>query len=359
MKKTEIELANGEKALIVENDKVKALKSENYNFLFQKSDGFFARFGKTQDDDGDPSLGLPEIADIEIDTACRQNCSFCYKGNNKDGEYMTLETYKTIFSKLPASVTQVAFGITDIDSNPDMWNIFDYTRSNGIIPNVTINGSRMTSELYDRLAKTMGAVAVSVGTAYNKENSYNSINELTNRGMKQVNIHNMICLENFDYTIQVMKDCKTDERLKNLNALVLLSLKTKGRAENRFHTLPQDKFNELCKFALSENINIGFDSCSSHKFFNYINSDETLSDDFRNNMRQCIEHCESSCYSSYIDVNGNYFPCSFTPDTPDWKEGLNVLKCNNFIDEIWQNEKTVRFRNNLLDCDRNCPLYKI
>jgi len=359
MKQTKLKLSNGEEALIVDNKDVKILKSENYNFLFNKKTGFFARWGKTEDDDGDLEIGLPEIADIEIDTACKQNCSFCYKSNNKDGEYMSLDTYKNIFSKLPLTVTQVAFGITDIDSNPDMWDIFDYTRSQDVVPNVTINGSRMTSELYDRLSKTMGAVAVSVGTSYNKDNSYNAIKELTDRGMTQVNIHDMICLENFDYTMQVIKDCKNDERLKNLNALVLLSLKTKGRAENRFHPLPQDKFNELCKFALDEKISIGFDSCSSHKFLKYLESDNSLSDEYRNKMKQCVEPCESSCYSSYIDVKGNYFPCSFTPNTENWKEGLNVLKCGNFIDDIWNNEKTINFRNNLIRCNRDCPLYKI
>ena len=359
MKKTEIKLVNGDNALIVENDKVKVLKSENYNFLFNKDDGFFARWGKTQDDDGDPSLGLPEIADIEISTICKQGCAFCYKGNTNDGENMTLETFKKIFDKLPASITQVAFGITDIDANPDMWDIFDYTRSKSIVPNVTINGSRMTPELYDRLAKTMGAVAVSVGTAYNKDNSYNAIKELTDRGMRQVNIHNMICLENFDYTIQVMKDVKEDSRLKKLNALVLLSLKPKGRAENKFHQLPQDKFNELCSYAIKENLRIGFDSCSSHKFFSYLNSDKSLTDEFKNKIKECVEPCESSCYSSYIDTNGFYFPCSFTPGTEDWKEGLNVLDCEDFITDIWQHEKTVKFRNKLISCNRDCPLYKI
>ena len=355
----EIKLINGDNAVVLENDKLKALKSKNYNFIFEKESGFFARWGRTQEDDGDPELGLPEIADIEISTACKQNCAFCYKGNTPNGINMTLETYKKLFSKLPASVTQVAFGITDIDANPDMWDIFDYTRSQSVIPNVTINGSRMTPVLYDRLSKTMGAVAVSVGTGYNKDNSYNSIKELTDRGMKQVNIHNMICAENFDYTIQVMKDCKTDERLKNLNALVLLSLKTKGRAENRFNPLSQEKFNELCKFALDEKINIGFDSCSSHKFFKYLESDNCLSEDEKNRMKQSVEPCESGCYSSYFDAEGFYFPCSFTPGTNGWEDGLNVLECEDFMNDIWNNEKTINFRKNLISCNRDCPLYKI
>lgn len=361
-KKTTIKLINGEDAIIMDSDKLKVLKSENYNFLFKKDDGFFARWGKTKEDDGDPEIGLPEIADIEIDTACKQNCSFCYKANNKIGEYMSLETFKKIFEKITKipSITQIAFGITDIDSNPYMWDIFDWAKSHDIVPNVTINASRMTSELYDKLAKTMGAVAVSVGVGYNKNNSYNAIKELCDRGMTQVNIHNMICMENFDYTIQLIKDCKTDIRLKNLGALVFLSLKTKGRAEeNGFTQLPQEKFDEICEFALKENIRMGFDSCGSHKFLAFLKKTDSLNDKQKQDMSQSVECCESSCYSLYIDVKGNYFPCSFTPNTKNWERGINIIESEDFIKDVWQNEKTVKFRKNLIGCGRDCPIYKI
>ncbi len=46
MKRTDIKLVNGEDAVVVDDGKIKILKSENYNFLFQKSDGFFARWVK-------------------------------------------------------------------------------------------------------------------------------------------------------------------------------------------------------------------------------------------------------------------------------------------------------------------------
>lgn len=394
---SQIQLFDGTFATVKDTAKYKALKSEHYNYFFNKENGFFVRWGKAAsyegpykgernnhkgimyinwcdiwnqkfdikkffmdlDTDGDLRYGVPEIADIEISTACKQGCAFCYKGNKPEGDNMSLETFKKVLSKLPISVGQVAFGITDIDANPDMWDIFDYTRNQGIIPNVTINGSRMTPEIYDRLSKTMGAVAVSVGTAYDKDNSYNAIDELTKRGMKQVNIHNMICLENFDYTIQVMKDIKEDPRLKNLNALVLLSLKPKGRAENRFHQLPQDKFNELCEFAMKNEISIGFDSCSSHKFYKYIDSENNLDEKLKNNMYDCVECCESSCYSSYLDTNGFYYPCSFTPDNDGWKDGISVIDCEDFIKDVWMSDKTKDFRKKLISCDRDCPLYKI
>lgn len=58
--------------------------------------------------------------------------------------------------------------------------------------------------------------------------------------------------------------------------------------------------------------------------------------------------------------------CSFTEGTEGWKNGLNVLECNNsqeFIDKIWNHPRTVEFRENLINsvyngC-RSCPIYDI
>lgn len=359
MKKTEIKLSNDDNAIIVDTDKVKILKSENYNFLFNKSDGFFARWGKTEDEDGDMSVSLPEIVDMEISTACHgvgKPCRFCYKSNTPSGEYMTFETFEKIFSKLPPTITQLAAGIGDIDSNPDMWKIFEHCRNNEVIPNVTINGARMTPEYFDNLAKYCGAVAVSV---YDKDLTYNAIKELTDRGMNQINIHFMISEQTIDKAHEVINDIQNDERLTKLNAIVFLSLKTKGYAKSGYTQLSQSKFNELCKTAISKKIRFGFDSCSSHKFFAYLRSDNTLSDEFKEQMYACIEPCESSVYSSYIDVKGFYYPCSFTPGTDNWNEGLDVLNCNDFLTDIWYNQKTKDFKSKLLNCSRDCILYKI
>jgi hypothetical protein len=126
MKRKNIKLVNGDNAIVVEDDKVKILKSENYNFLFNKQSGFFARWGKTQEDDGDFTLGLPEIADIEIAEVCEGvpgigPCAFCYKSNTGNrGTNMSLDTFKKIFHKLPATVGQIAFGCGTLRRHPEM-----------------------------------------------------------------------------------------------------------------------------------------------------------------------------------------------------------------------------------------------
>ena len=146
MKAYKLKLSNGKDSVLVKDDKSIRLMSENYNFMFNKADGFFARWGKTQEDDGDLEIGLPEIADIEIAEVCEGvpgigPCSFCYKSNTGfKGDNMSLDTFKNIFDKLPPTVTQIAFGCGTLRRHPEMWDIFNYSKENGVTPNLTING---------------------------------------------------------------------------------------------------------------------------------------------------------------------------------------------------------------------------
>jgi hypothetical protein len=142
-----------------------------------------------------------------------------------------------------------------------------------------------------------------------------------------------------------------------MKALVLLSLKTKGRSVGRFHQLSQDKFDKLVAYALENNVAIGFDSCSAQKFMKSVkghkNEDQFL---------QSAEPCESTLYSMYIDVKGNFFPCSFSPDTEGWKTGISVLECNDFIKDVWFNERTRKFSNKVIgcrNCNKSCAIYEI
>lgn len=166
---------------------IKRFNKPDYNYVFDTENGNFARWGKTLEEDPDFSPYGNEILDIEISTVCLKGCSFCYKSNKIVGRNMSLRTYMLILDKMPKTLTQVALGIGDIDGNPELWDILAYTRSKGIVPNITINGARMTSKDYDKLAKYCGAVAVSY---YNDKDCFGSVWRLaTNRKMEQVNIH--------------------------------------------------------------------------------------------------------------------------------------------------------------------------
>lgn len=110
----------------------------------------------------------------------------CYKSNTYSrSENMSLETFKVVLGKLNQSglLTQVACGIGDIDANPEIWEIFAYCRAQDIVPNVTINGARLSDEAIGHLTTLCGAVAVSVYDP--KEVCYDAVRRLTEDPMKQ------------------------------------------------------------------------------------------------------------------------------------------------------------------------------
>ena len=143
---------------------IKRIRSKYYNHNFDTETGLSIRWGKTMANEDDPILSPigPEIADIEISTVCngigktmdaRKPCPWCYKSNTGCGSNMSFDTFKSIFHKLPKNLTQIAFGIGDIDGNPDLWRIMEYCRSNSynsVVPNITVNGMGVDTKVVAR-----------------------------------------------------------------------------------------------------------------------------------------------------------------------------------------------------------------
>jgi len=346
---------------ILEDKKFKICKSSDYNFIFNKANGFFARWGKTKDDDPNFSPFGPELADIELTTICKgvdgKLCPFCYKSNSPTGENMSFKTFKTIFKNLPNTITQIAFGVdSQSTSNPEVFEIMQYCRTKGVIPNITI--SDISSGTAKKLVNVYGAVAVSCYE--NKNICYNIVKSLTDKGLTQTNIHFMIAEETYEQAKEVLNDILTDPRLKKLNAIVFLSLKKKGRGKS-FTPLSKNKFKQIVEFSLKNDISIGFDSCSAPKFLESVQSHSDLK-----NFEKCSEPCESSAFSLYCNVKGQFFPCSFVEGEKGWENGLDLINLNNFLKDIWFHPKTVEFRekllsttaNNVLKC-RECPIFDI
>lgn len=334
----------------------KGFVSKDAHYLFNLENGTMISWGKTLKEDPEV-FPAPNILDMEITTSCSHLCPFCYKSNNPNGKNMTFETFKKIFDVLPKSLTQIAFGADyDLSSNPDLWQMMNYARQNSVIPNVT--AGYVSEETADKLAEYCGAVAIS--RYESKDKCYDSIKRLTDRGMTQVNMHYMISEETFDRCMETLEDIKSDPRLEKLNAIVMLSLKQKGRGVS-YHCLSQDKFNQICSKAREYNIGLGFDSCSSLKAY------RGFSD--KPEVRDSIIPCEAARESSYINVEGVYYPCSFCEGEGDWSEGLNVLDCKSsedFISKVWKHEKTVNFcmalnnteKDNCEKC-RHCPIFNV
>ncbi len=252
-------------------------------------------------------------------------------------------------------MTQIAFGITSVGSHPELFEIFDFCRTNGVIPNLTINGSDpVTDEQVARLVKTAGAMAVSVVWP-NQENGFNLIKRLTEAGATQINIHFMISKQTIERAYEVCKAMKTDERLSQMNAIVFLGLKPKNRGQS-FEVLPVEETIKLVNFCLENGIKFGFDSCTAPRFDRAVRESTALNSEAKKSLSQCSERCESGLFSSYIDCNGVYWHCSFGEGRDD-AAGIDVKAVKNFTKEVWLAPQMMEWRKKLVGMGRECPLY--
>jgi MoaA/NifB/PqqE/SkfB family radical SAM enzyme len=340
---------------------IRTYKSDGYNWIFDSEKGSFWRWGKEFEDDPKFSEVGPEILDLEISTACHGPngvpCTHCYKSNNATGTYMNLETFKKLLDKMPKNLTQIAFGIGDIDSNPDMYEIFKYCREKGIVPNVTINGARMNDEHYTNLATLCGAVAVS---RYSDNNvCYNTVEKLCQKGLKQVNIHQILCKDTYDSCFELIDDTKNDPRLKEMYSVVFLMMKPKGNKNQLQRIDKLEDYKKLIDYAFEKTARIGFDSCFAPVFM-ACTKDKT---DFEKYLIM-VEPCESSLFSSYINVDGIYWHCSFAEGNESVK-GVDAVNCEDFIKDVWFSEPATTFRDKLINQNndhiakgcRLCPVY--
>lgn len=338
----------------MDNEHVKVTTGSGYNAMFNKVTGFHARWGESEEDN--PEMApCPEILDIEIATACDgiegAPCHFCYKTNKRAGEQMSIETFKVLFDKLPKTVTQIAFGIGNLYGHDGMWEIFEYTRANGVVPNVTINGWQLTDRIADRLANVMGAVAVSRYEP--KDTCYSAVLKLTSRGMKQVNIHQLVSEQTYSGCMDLLHDMQVDSRLVDLNAAVFLMLKPKGRGKVLGQLKDRVRYKALVEFALERNLRIGFDSCSVPSFLSVTEGHPNYA-----MLKQSTDRCESGLFSLYIDVKGRAWPCSFGQDRSDL-EPINVLEVESFERDVWLGPELTRWRKRLTGNCRSCPLFDI
>ena len=237
------------------DDLIKTIVAEDYKSALNLRTGDFVRYGTSLKDNPILCKYGSEIMDIEIGTSCNKGCAFCYKSNTPNGTYMSFTTFKQLFSKLPKTVGQIAFGIGSLIGNPDTFRIFEYCRENNVVPNITINDEDISLNDKRELIRLCGSIAVSV---YDKNATYKMVDDLTSLGAKQVNLHMLLCKERYVECFELITDYNNHQHLENLNAIVFLWLKPKGD-RNVFTQVMPEEFDRLVKFAFLHKIQIGFD----------------------------------------------------------------------------------------------------
>lgn len=352
---------DGQIYTVFDTEDTKKVEGPRFNSMFYKKSGVFWRCGSTPQEDPQYNPVGPELLDTEISIdGCPNLCKFCYKGNTKSAPTnMSLETFKTILGKFPKTLTQVAFGITGIQTNPDFISMMQHCRDMDIVPNFTLSGIDLTPEIADQCAKLIGAVAVSIYA--DKDIGYDTVHAFTSRGVKQTNIHLVLSQETLPHIKRVLADIKTDLRLKDLNAVVFLTCKPKGRASTGYHPVDRHEYINIIKHCIDNQIMFGFDSCGAPLFDGVIDQLD-LPTSVKNYMKMCTESCESGLFSAYVDVYGRMWPCSFSENAPS-QAHIDVLSVKNFQNDLWYATPVKNFRERLyastINGCRVCPLYNI
>ena len=231
---------------------------------------------------------------------------------------------------------------------------------------------------------------------------YDSIKLLTDRigkgdnTIQTVNMHFMLSAETLPYIDELIDDVKNDPRLKDLTAVVFLSLKQKGRGVNN-ERISEKEFNEVVDKMMHNGLNFGADSCSGPKMQNAFKillktnqegSSVTQSEnewtkvkasplkerlEYFRNIDKMVTPCESLAESCYISDKGLFYPCSFMEDISWNKTNYEESKPWNLLDEsiknpsdfvnkIWNSKRAKDFSleaSMCAACGNGCQVYDV
>jgi hypothetical protein len=169
---------------------------------------------------------------------------------------------------------------------------------------------------------------------------------------KTFDVHQLLAGETLADAYRLLENFGT--RLRgDIHAVVFLSLKRRGRGKH-LTPLSQAEFTALMQNALKKKIPLGFDSCSAPKVVRAWKDLGLIP------PLELVSPCESACESLYCNVEGRFFPCSFTEDGP----GLSLAAGADFYRDIWFHPQTAAFRKKLLagvdeNAIRRCPVHEV
>jgi hypothetical protein len=93
---------------------------------------------KVRSYDGSGEPAHPESIDLKITNQCDLGCSFCHENSKPDGGHASWGTIEEILKGLPPGV-EIAIGGGNPLSHPDLLNILECMKMDGLIANITVN----------------------------------------------------------------------------------------------------------------------------------------------------------------------------------------------------------------------------
>lgn len=326
--------------------------------LFNEDNGTLVRSDIIGKQENPWMRSFPELIDVGIMGQCKagkmgacKNAGVdCYqKGAASVRRDMYLEDYKRIVSEAKGKTFQIALGgAGDPNKHANFEEILEYTKSNGIVPNLTTSGIDLSNVEIKYMSKYCGAVAVSY---YSRLLDGNETNEYTETAIKKLrnclptNIHYVISRDSIDEAIYRLEN---EVWPSGINAIIFLLYKPVGFGILEKSILAKEKIDIFIRAALSQKhpYRIGFDTCFTPILMDYKDYVDTKS----------IDACEAARFSMYIDSEMNAYPCSFDNQNAYYKVSLE----NKSIQEVWDSEcfEVFRKKAGMKECTR-CSHYKI
>ncbi|GHU98880.1 hypothetical protein FACS1894159_02040 [Bacteroidia bacterium] len=315
--------------------------NDSYNFIGDTETGVTFRWGKTLKEN--PLFAPhPELVDISISNHCSKGCSFCYRNSVKNNSFMTLNEYGYVLDSLQhpklGNVFQIAIGGGEPLEHPNFIEIINVTHIRNIVPNFTTNGDLINKTIAKEIASKVGAVAIS---CQNIDDLDTTKIEILSEYRIKTNIHFLLNSDTLEQAIDILKG-QYNELLTNINAVIFLTYKPCGRAdESRLLILNDDFLNFVTLIDNSRCCTkIGFDACFVPNLMRYTKVNTNY-----------IDPCECAFFSVYIDEKMNVKPCSFTTD-----EGESFNLKDYSFEEIWNTKfKNVR-QSRTNNCKSDCKL---
>ncbi len=192
------------------------------------------------DDQNINVLSAPTEVHFAITNACNVGCNHCYmESGETDSREMDTETLKLGLKKLQSiGVFHVALGGGDALLRPDLFELAEYAREIGLVPNLTLSGNSITEKIAEQLT-IFGQVNLSIdgigktSSVFRNPKMFDmadkAITLLVNAGVK-TGINCVMGRNNFEAIPQLFKYAKK----KKVNEIEFLRLKPTGRAKDLY-----------------------------------------------------------------------------------------------------------------------------
>ena len=276
-------------------------------------------------------LAAPTEVHLTLTRRCGAGCTGCYTASTPKGKDLPFAYWTGIIDQLAAmGVFHVAMGGGESTLRADLFELAAYTRSKGIVPNLTTHGLDMTPAMA-RACRVFGQINISVdgvGAVYEAVRGFDGFPQahaalglLKGEGIRP-GINCVVTRQNVDF----LEDLVRYANRENLSEIEFLRYKPAGRARSNYAEVRVDPerhrrfIADMRRWADAFAVKLKID-CSFVPFLCDAKPDPALLEKFG------VTGCEAGNVLAAVQPEGTWSTCSFVTEpagqaeemAADWK----------------------------------------